>query len=460
MAFALAGCGTTEVVRPAAPLPPAAWQAATALAAQPAGAAWADPQLIALQNRALAANRDVAQASLRWQQALRLVAQSELRLQPSVGVDASASRPLEKSSASRSVEVNGVSIPVNAGVGWSRSFGASVAAGFEPDLWGRLSHATIAQVAQADAARTDIAAARALLLTQVAERYWTAAAAQAQLPLVQEQEKLAKEVLQLTALRVREGKLAPIEIDTAGTALLADQVRQSDLSADSQLQRHQLALLLDQALPGPDLQTARLPPSDPPGWALPAPSEALSRRPDVQRARLAVDAALARFRGAQADRYPRLSFSMGVNTGGGEVRQWLSQPLASLAANLVVPMVDWRRLDLQSDTARTDLELAALALRETLGRSLVEVEAQLIDRRRLQQQGTSQAARLNDLRQAERVAEAKFSAGSLSRLDWLQARRARLGGEQEQLQLQLRRWLNHVAMYRVLGLEMGEQSTE
>jgi len=83
---------------------------------------------------------------------------------------------------------------------------------------------------------------------------------------------------------------------------------------------------------------------------------------------------------------------------------------------------------------------------------------QLIERQRLQQQWAGIEARLNDLSQAERVAEVKFHVGALARLDWLQARRARLGGEQERLQLQLRRWLNHVAMYRVLGLEMGEGS--
>jgi outer membrane protein TolC len=37
----------------------------------------------------------------------------------------------------------------------------------------------------------------------------------------------------------------------------------------------------------------------------------------------------------------------------------------------------------------------------------------------------------------------------------LHARRARLGGEQEQTQLQLRRWLNHLALHRALGLEPG-----
>jgi outer membrane protein TolC len=456
VAIVLGGCSTAVITPPAAPPLPAAWQGAAMLSQAPASPAWADAQLIALQNQALTANRDIARAALRWQQAQRLAAQAELRWQPSLGANATANRPLQGASGTRSVEVGGVSIPVSTSVGWSRSYGASAGAGFELDLWDRLAHTSSAQQAQAEAARTDINAARATLLSQVAERYWTAAAQQAQLPLAQQQARLAQEIVQLTTLRVREGKLTPIEIDKASTALLADQLRQADLAADTQLQRHQLALLLDQSLPGPELLTAQLPSQEPPRWALAAPAEVLARRPDVQRARLSVDAALARQRAGDADRYPRLSFSAGVSTGGGELRQWLSQPLASLAANLVVPIVDWRRLELQRDSARSDVELAALALRETLNKSLVEIEAQLIERQRLQQQGASQEARLNELRQAERIAQAKYNEGSLARLDWLQAQHARLGGEQERLQLQLRRWLNHVAMYRVLGLEMGE----
>jgi outer membrane protein TolC len=458
LACTLVACSMPVHFPPAdAPLP-AAWQGAVAQLAQPAAPAWGDPGLIALQNRALRANRDVAQAALRWQQARLQAAQGGLQLQPALGAGLSASRPLERSGGDRTVQVDGVSVPVSTSVGWSRSAGASISAGYELDLWGRLSDATAALAAQAEAARTDIAAARALLLTQVAERYWTAAALRAQQPLAQEQSTLAQEIVQLTTLRVREGKLAPIKIDRVTTGQLADQVRQADLAADTQLQRHQLALLLDEPLPGPDLQAAQLPPQAPPAWTLAAPADVLARRPDVQRARQGVDAALARLRAAESDRYPRLSLSTSVSTGGAEVRQWLSQPLLSLASNLVVPMVDWRRLDLQRDGARTDLEVAALTLREVLSKSLVEVEAQLIERQRLQQQWAAQQARLNELAQAERVAEARYQAGSLGRLDWLQARRARLAGEQDRLQLQLRRWLNHVAMYRVLGLEMGEGS--
>jgi NodT family efflux transporter outer membrane factor (OMF) lipoprotein len=446
----LAGCASAPLPPPAAPDLPTAWQGADAGTAVD----WAgglDPQLAGLQAQALSASRDIAQAALRWQQATTQAQLGGLRLQPSLGLSSSASRPLDSQSSSRTVNVGGVDVPVTTAVGWSRSYGASASLAYELDLWNRLSSAEAALAADAEAARTDIASARTLIRTRVAEAYWTLAASAAQRPLAQTQLDQAQEALQLTTLRVREGKLLPIEIDKAASAVQAAQVRLADLQADGQLQRHQLALLLDQPPPGPRLIDPHLPGQAVPQWALAAPAEVLAGRPDVQRARLQVDAALARLHAAQAERYPRLSFSAALSTGGVVTRDWLSQPLLSLAANLAVPLIDWRRLDLQQSSARTELELAALGLRDTLYKALVEVEGQLIERERLQQQLAANELRLNEAREAERLAALRLAVGSIARLDWLQARNATLDAEQGRIQLELRAWLNHAGTFKALG---------
>ncbi|MBT9492173.1 MAG: TolC family protein [Paucibacter sp.] len=420
---------------------PATWSADSAADdVVPAGLPWLAPELTALQTQALAANRDIAKAALRWQQAQLNAAQADLRLQPSLSLSSNSGRPLDRSAD------------------WRRSFGTTVGLSYEVDLWGRLADANNAQLAQADSARTDIAAAKALILTQVAERYWTLAANAAQQPLIAEAARHAEEALQITGLRVREGKMLPIEVDKAAATLLAAQVRLSDLNADRQLQSMQLALLLDQPPPGPLLQRPLVPAQAPPAWVLAAPAELLAGRPDVQSARLAVDAALARLRVAQAERYPRLSFSATASSGGGsEWHDWLKQPVASLAASLTVPLIDWRRLELQQASAHSELEIAALSLRDTLYKSLAEVEAQLIERERLQQQYRATELRLREARQAEALAELRMQVGSIARIDWLQARDARLTVEGDLLQLHLRRWLNHAGMFKVLGRQLWSE---
>jgi outer membrane protein TolC len=182
------------------------------------------------------------------------------------------------------------------------------------------------------------------------------------------------------------------------------------------------------------------------------PATVLERRPDVQRARAQVDAALARSRAAEAARYPSLSFSASLGTGGSSLGDALRNPLASLAGNLVVPLIDWRRLDLQRDGARTELELAALALRDTVATALVEVETALIEGRRLAQQLEANATRLREAEAAERVARLRLDVGRIARADYLQARNARLEAEQGRLQLQLLAWLNRAQLLRALAL--------
>jgi NodT family efflux transporter outer membrane factor (OMF) lipoprotein len=428
---------------------PTAWSQAGG-DATPDWAGLLDPTLAALQARALDANRDIALAAQRWKRAQLLADQGALRWTPSAGLSTNASRPLETKSTTRNVDVGGVTIPVTSSTGVTRSYGANVGVGYELDLWDRLGQTQAAQRANAEAAQTDIAAARLLIRGQVAEAYWTLASLRARQPLADTQLAITRETLELTRARVREGKLLPIELDKIAATVQAAENRLADLAADTLLQRQRLALLLDEPLPGPSPDAA-LPANAPPQWRLAEPADVLARRPDVQSARLGVDAALARLRASEAERYPRLSFSAGIGTGGSQASDWLSQPLASLGTNLVVPMIDWKRLALSRDGARTELDTAALTLRDTLNKALADIETQRIEAERIAQQLTANNGRLREAVENERLAMLRFEAGAIARADWLQARSARLDAEQNRIQLRAQQWLRQAALFKSLG---------
>lgn len=448
-ALLLAGCASGPAVKAPQVAAPTAWSLSGGDVA-PDWAGLLDPTLADLQARALAANRDIALAALRWKQAQLLAEQSALRWTPSASLSANASRPVQTQSSTRNVDIGGVTVPVTSSTGWSRSYGASLGVGYELDLWDRLAQTTAAQRAQAEAARTDIDAARLVLRSQVAEAYWTLAAIRAQRPLAETQLALTRETLELTRQRVREGKLLPIELDKIAVTVQAAESRLADLAADAQLQRQILALLLDEPLPGPAPEAA-LPAGEPPRWRLAEPAEVLARRPDVQRARLGVDASLARLRVSEADRYPRLSFSAGLSTGGSRASDWLSQPLASLGSNLIVPMIDWQRLALQRAGARTELDTSALTLRDTLQKALADIETQRIEAERAAQQFAANAGRLREATENERLAALRYEVGAIARADWLQTRSAVLDAEQTRIRLRLTQWLRQAALFKSLG---------
>jgi outer membrane protein TolC len=165
MAVLLAGCAlpTTPDEVPTAPAP-AAW---ATLQAAPAAERWAGPTdaaLQALQERALAANRDIAQALLRWQQAQRQEQFAGLARQPTPALNASA----------------GASRAFDSGARLQRSVSLNLGASYEVDLWQRLAHEQNAAAAQARAAEADWVAARVLVRARVAEAWWTLAAIAAQ----------------------------------------------------------------------------------------------------------------------------------------------------------------------------------------------------------------------------------------------------------------------------------------
>ncbi|MFY8087268.1 MAG: TolC family protein, partial [Rubrivivax sp.] len=196
----------------------------------------------------------------------------------------------------------------------------------------------------------------------------------------------------------------------------------------------------------------QLPQQPLPRWQPGPPGEVLERRPDVQRARAAVDAALARRAVSEAERYPRLSLSLGVSTGGDRAGDWLSQPLASLAANLVVPLIDWRRLDLQRELAQGELELAALALRDGVARALLEVDTQRLELQRLQRQREVALQRLAETRRAEQQAQLRLELGTLGRAEYLQIHLGRLDAELSEITLRQRSWQAQALLARVLAL--------
>jgi outer membrane protein TolC len=262
--------------------------------------------------------------------------------------------------------------------------------------------------------------------------------------------QLARETLPLVKLRVGEGKLLPLEVDKAAGNVQAAESRLADLDADTAQQQRQLALLLGRPVERLAV-AARLPEGAPPRWQLGEPAEVLARRPDVQRARLAVDAALAKARADEAARYPALNFSGGISAGGTRAADWLAQPIANLAANLTVPLIDWQRLGLQREANRTELELAALTLRDTLDKALVEIDNSRSDTQRLAQQLDANASRLKESAESERQALLKLEVGSLARADALQAQNARLEAEQGRIQLRLRQWLAQAALFKALG---------
>jgi outer membrane protein TolC len=101
--------------------------------------------------------------------------------------------------------------------------------------------------------------------------------------------------------------------------------------------------------------------------------QVLDARPDVHHARLVLDQALLGERIARVNRYPTLSLSPSIATGGARWRQLLQDPGLSLGLGLGLPFVDWRARGLAQTQALTRKEMAAVQFRDALWLALADV---------------------------------------------------------------------------------------
>ena len=114
-------------------------------------------------------------------------------------------------------------------------------------------------------------------------------------------------------------------------------------------------------------------------------------------------------------------------------------------------MIDWQRLALQREGARTELDTTALTLRDTLQKALADIESQRIEAERAAQQWQANAGRLREATENERLAQLRYEVGAVARADWLQTRSALLDAQQAEIRLRLTQWLRQSSLFKSLG---------
>lgn len=429
----------------AAPMADAALPTSSALPALPAQ--WSSPpspaqahtaaglgiaELDALVQAAHAQSPDLAAAVARLRQADAVARAAGAGLLPGVNATLQASR---QARAGGQAEAAG------------NHYGATLAASYELDLWGRLGAEHASALALREASAHDRDAVQIGL---------TAAVAQGWLQLVGGRERLAIAELNLHSA---ERILAVVESrGRAGAATALEQAQQRGLVAaqrqglEAQRQQVQvahtaLAVLLGQAEP-PPVQARALPMVQ---VALPdagTPTELLARRPDIAQAEQRLQAANADVAAARAALLPRISLSAGLATGGSGLARVLDNPVYSLAAALAAPLFDGGRLAAGRDLAQA-LQAELLAqYRAAIVAAVGDVELAL---QSLAGAHAQRAAQAQVVEQAARLAQSRYRAGAETLLTLLDAQRTLYAAQDMAAQLHQAEWLAQVALLRALG---------
>jgi NodT family efflux transporter outer membrane factor (OMF) lipoprotein len=321
---------------------------------------------------------------------------------------------------------NFIGFPGGGGSSTSSSFGVSLQAAWEIDLWGKVKAGAEAAVADAEAQARADQALRASLAAQVAKAWLAVAEANEQVALAEKAVASREESFGLVRDRF-ERAIA----DDGGSAA---QVRLSETelsTSRSDLERRrgereralrQLELLLGRYPSGQVAAAARLPklPPVPPAGL---PSELLLRRPDVLEAERRLAAAGRRSDQAAKALYPSFSLTGSLGTTTGQLDRILSSSngVWSLGGSLTQPVFQGGRLLGGIEQASAAEREAVANLQRTVLEAFGEVEQALVAETALRRQEKELVQTVELSRDAVARAGEEFRNGTGGVLTYLAA---------------------------------------
>lgn len=397
-------------------------------------ATFKDPQLEKLVAEALEANRDLAAAKARVDQAASQARQAGADLKPQIG--------FALDSTSQGTGAAGSS---------STKTGASLNLTWEIDVWGRLSSAQRAATEQYASKTADFAFARQSLAAQVVKGWFLAIQAVQQEDVAREFAGIQRDTARLTALRTAGGRSSQYDLALARSALATAEDQLEQAASGREKAVRSLELLLGR-YPKAELDSGRTLPAVPPPPPAGLPSSLLERRPDLISATRQVAAAFNQVESAKAARLPKLALTAEGGFSSKSLRDINPEDLLwSIGANLAGPIFDGGRLKEQVvlETARQAEALANFG--KAALTAFQQVEQALAEERRLA--GRLDLVQAADREQGEafRLARLRFDAGTIDQLTLLTVQGQALNTRLAALAVKVDRLTNRVDLHLALG---------
>lgn len=447
LAMILSGCAGTQTVYQAPDATvPAAWEQAdtsgTALVVEQWWLQFEDPALTQVVETALARNNDLAAAALRVRQA---------QLQAGIAATALAPTAAGRLSSTSSRRLMGSDSTT------TRSSGASVSVSYEVDLWGRVDSTRSAAEWTARATAEDREAAEQAMAGTAAGLYWQLAYVNQRVASGDDSLAYALRTQELVRAQYSAGSVSAIELRESEQTVASQRAELTQLEQQRLETRNAIAVLMN-APPGAATLAEVLPNEPPrlPDTALPpvaagAPAALLARRPDLRAAEARLRNVLATGDATRASFYPTLILTGELGTSSSSLMRLLSNPVATLGAGLTLPFLraDEMRLSTQLSTAQYDE--AVTNFRQKLYNAFADVENVLSARTQLLRQSEQLALQLSAAREAERLYEVRYRAGSTGLRVWLDAQQSRRTAELAVQENRLAQLNGLATAYRVLG---------
>ncbi|MCP5523983.1 MAG: efflux transporter outer membrane subunit [Verrucomicrobiales bacterium] len=424
--------------------PPEAWRWKNAEPSDhvPKGEWWRvydDPVLNSLQATAAAQNQDLKAALARVEQARSAARMSRADLLPTVNGSGSFTRYRTSGNAASPI---GFPIPSFHAQQWQVPFDLS----YELDLWGKVRRGF--EAARFSALAADAARQNVLLSLQadVAVNYFGLVAARQEIKTLEESIELRQEALQIFEQRLDAGVGSEFEVERTRVEVALAQASLGQAHQREAELQNALAVLCGAASSGFAVETtATLRPA--PRIVPDLPSTLLERRPDVAEAERQLAARNAEIGVRIGAFFPSVRLTAQGGFSSEELSDlflWESRTWG-ISPSVQVPLFAGGRLKADLDRARAAYDEAVANYRQRLLTAFREVDDNLAAIRFLKDQYAARDTAVVSAGNAADIALSRFSAGTVSFLEVvdaaslkLQNEIARIGVAREQLNATVR----------------------
>ncbi|MEI9903280.1 MAG: efflux transporter outer membrane subunit [Asticcacaulis sp.] len=451
MALLLSGCATTALP-PASFTTPAAFAGSTTTttpAVAPQNGSWwlvfSDPVLDDLMARAMEKNNDIKLAAAHLEQARALLRGSKADLWPQAGVSYDASRstylqPQDKAATSHALDLD---------------------LSYEVDLFGRIRAGASAANLDAQSSQALLRDTQLLIQSRVAESYFALRALDEDRAIVGDTLDAYRSSLAVTQRRFDEGDVAELDVARLQTEVASTEAEKTALDQQRADLAHALAVLAGEPAGGFDVTTVAW--SNEP-WAgavpvIPAgvPDSVLQQRPDIQATYTSLEAAQQRVGIAKAAWLPSLNLTASGGYASSDLDTLFDKGAGtwSLAAILSQAIFDGGARNARIDYAKGGLDAAFASYQQSVLTAFADVEDQLSDLNYLQQQQASEDQAVQAATKALAMAQSRYTNGSSSQLEVLDAQRSQLSIRRQALRVRAAQYQSTVGLIRALGGSWG-----
>ncbi len=502
IALLAAGCASADkaLLDTRLPDPPAAWAAAEDVADPPVGdwlAPFQDQALYGLVDEAMAHNNDLRAAAANLDAARQLAKIERADLLPTLNATGGASRNAIVSDPSLAAQAGGASISSGASAkDLERQFGVDAdndgrldgldlfigARGGTPgqdgiaesplpnrrvyinnyqlgaqiqweiDLWGRLSDETRAAYKDAGASFADFHAAQLSIAGAVTQTWFGLIEARQQRELAERDVTARERNLSVTDRRYERGVASSLDVRLSRSALGSSR---ANLALRQRLEKEaarRLEVLLGR-YPAAELEAAAALPELPALAGAGAPGDILARRPDLIAAEARMTANGLRARAARKQLLPRLTLSANINTSGPDLSDILDPEriAGNIAAGLFQPLFQGGRIRANAKRQKAFAEASLMTYAQTALRAYEEAENAIAAETYLAAGEAALKLAYEEAAAAEDLTERRYSSGTATIFDLLNAQTRRISSESSYIQAQQQRVANRVALYLAIG---------